>query len=380
MFTIRSPREVHFGWGVIDNLPAAAARCGRRPLLVVGGSSLARSGHLDAVTSALGALGLEPVLFSGVEGDPSVQTIDRAREAFADGACDCVIAIGGGSALDAGKAVAGLCNEAAPTADFVAGAPITAPAAPVIAAATTSGTGSEVTHVSVITDPATHLKVGIRSDGMMPAVSFVDPALTLTVPPTQTAHTGLDAFTQAIESYISLGANPFSDPLALEAAVLTGRFVRAAYADGSDRDAREGMARGSMFAGLALASARLGLVHGIAHPLGALYGIAHGHACALLLPYVMEFNAGVCEARLATVARALAITGAPNDTVAALALLTWTRNLCAALGCFQPLAGYGLKRDDYPAIIEATLASGSTRSNPRPVAADDVSRLLDAAM
>lgn len=377
MFTIRCPKEVHFGWGAIEKLPEAAARCGRRPLVVVGGYSLARAGVLETLLTALTDRGLEPTVFSGVEGDPSVQTVDRGRALYHQAGCDCVIAVGGGSALDAGKAIAGLCNETEPTSAFVSGAAITAPAAPVIAAATTSGTGSEVTHVSVLTDPATHLKVGIRADGMMPAASFVDPALTLTVPPVQTAHTGLDAFTQAVESYVSLGANPYSDPLALEAAVLTGSSVRAAVADGSDRDARERMALGSMLAGLALASARLGLVHGIAHPLGALYGIAHGHACALLLPHVIEFNAGVCEARFATVARALGLIATDNDTLATLRLVTWTRDLCAALDCAQPLAELGLRHADYPAIIEATLASGSTRSNPRPVTSADVVRILD---
>jgi alcohol dehydrogenase class IV len=209
-----------------------------------------------------------------------------------------------------------MCREAAPTAEFIGGREFAASACPVIAAATTSGTGSEVTHVSVLTDPLKRLKVGVRTDGMMPTVAFVDPALTLSVPPAQTAFTGLDAFTQAVEAYVSVGANPYSDPLALEAALQTGRFVRAAYRDGQDRAAREGMALGSMLAGLALASARLGLVHGIAHPLGALYGLAHGQACALLLPHVMEFNAPVCEARFGNLARLLNVTQSRNDTLA----------------------------------------------------------------
>jgi alcohol dehydrogenase class IV len=308
-----------------------------------------------------------------------VETVDRARAAFAEGACDCVIAVGGGSVLDVGKAVAGLCHETAPAAEFVAGKPTTAPACPVIAAPTTAGTGSEVTPVSVLSDHAQRLKVGVRSDGMMPAVAFVDPALTLSVPPAQTAYTGLDAFTQAVESYVSVGANPYTDPLALEAAVLTAGSVRAAYRDGQDREARTSMALGSMLAGLALASARLGLVHGIAHPLGLLYGLAHGQACALLLPHVMEHNAAPCEARFATLARALGVTQSPNDTLATVALIVWTRELCAALGCWQPLSQVGLREADYPVIIEATLASGSTRSNPRPVTEAAVRRLLDSA-
>ena len=155
--------------------------------------------------------------------------------------------------------------------------------------------------------------------------------------------------------------------------------MRKAYDHGADREARESMALGSMLAGLALASARLGLVHGVAHPLGALYGLAHGEACALLLPHVMEFNAGVVERKFAILARALGLTSTPNDTEATYKLIVWTRELCAGLGCLRDFRGFGLRREDYPAIVEAALASGSTKSNPRKVTEADVVRLLDRA-
>jgi len=320
------------------------------------------------------------VLFEGIEHDPSVETIDHGREAFRGAGCDAMIALGGGSVLDAGKAIAGLADQSVPTRDFLDGRPIRSRSYPIIACPTTAGTGSEVTHVAVLTDSSRRLKASIRTEGMMPAVAIVDPELTVSMPPEHTAHTGLDAFTQAVESYVSAGANPFSDLLALDAATRIGRWLRAAYDDGNSREARESMALGSMLAGLALASARLGLVHGIAHPLGALYGLEHGKACALLLPLVMEFNAGVSEGRFARLARELGLTDTPNDTEAAYHLIVWTRELCAGLGCLRPLREVGLRRDDYPAIVGATMASGSTKSNPRKVTEEDVVRLLDRGM
>ena len=380
MFTIRCPREVIFGWEVTAQLPEAAAKLGQRPMVAIGGGSLKASGKLDDILDGLTAADLSPTVFEGIEHDPSVETIDRGREVFKEADCDSMIAIGGGSVMDAGKAIAGLASEDAPTAEFVAGKDITAPGYPIICCTTTSGTGSEVTHVAVLTDKSRNVKASIRTEGMMPTVAFVDPELTVSMPPEQTAFTGLDAFTQAVESYISVGANAFSDPLALEAATRTGKWLRAAYKDGANREARENMALGSMLAGLALASARLGLVHGIAHPLGALYGLAHGEACALLLPHVMEFNADVAEVKFATLARSIGITDTQNDTQAAYALIVWTRDLCAALGCLRPFAEFGLKREDYAAIVEAAMASGSTKSNPRGVREEDVERLLDGGI
>lgn len=379
-FVTRGPQEIVFGCGAVAQLAERATALGAAPMLVVGSGALRASGRLDGLLGALAAAGLRTSLFEGVESDPSVQTVDRGRAAFVREGCDCVLAVGGGSVLDVAKAIAGLAREDGPTAEFVAGRAIRAEAYPVVAAPTTSGTGSEVTHVSVLTDPERRLKASIRTDGMMPRVALVDPELTLSMSPETTAHTGLDAFVQAIESYLSLGANPFSDALALDAAVRIGEWIRAAYQDGSDLEAREHMACGSMMAGLALASARLGLVHGIAHPLGALYGLPHGKACALLLPHVLEFNAPVCDSKMAQLSRALGVSQRSSDVEAAYSLVVWTRELCAELGCWMAFGDFGLREEDFDEIIEATLASGSTKSNPRKVKAEDVRRLLRGAM
>ncbi len=379
-FVIRSPREVLFGWNAIRELPGAAKKLGSRPLVVIGGGSIRRGGLLDGVLEGLRDHGLKPFLFEGVGHDPSVEIIDLGREAFARDACDLVIGLGGGSVMDAAKAIAGLANEDAPTAEFVGGREISPDCVPNICCTTTSGTGSEVTHVSVLTDPERRLKASIRTEGMMPSVAIVDPALTLSVPPEQTAFTGLDALTQALESYLSRGDNPFSDHLALEAAVRISAWLPVAYTEGDNREARENMSLGSMFAGLALASARLGLVHGIAHPLGALYGLAHGEACALLLPYVLEFNAPVRAPKMAMAARAMGISAELNDDDATVELIEWTERLCEEMGCRRRFAEFGLKHEDYPAIIEATMASGSSKANPRIVREEDVVALLDKAM
>lgn len=380
-FTVRSPREIIVGWGAIGELGKLTAGLGKRPMLVVGGGSLRKSGRLEGIVRELEALGLHVTVFEGIEHDPSTETIDRGREEFLAASCDCLVAIGGGSAMDAGKAIAGLSGETAPTAEFVRGKHITAPVPPIIACTTTSGTGSEVTHVSVLTDKERSVKASIRTAGMMPSVAIVDAELTVSMPREQTAYSGLDAFTQAVESYVSVGANPFSDPLALEAAVRIARWLRTAYERGTHQEARENMATGSMLAGLALASARLGLVHGIAHPLGALYGLAHGEACALLLPYVMEYNAEAARGKFAHLARAMRLVSfSEEDEGAASCLVAWTRELCGVLGCLRPFSQFGLSRADYPAIVEATMASGSSKANPRRVNPEDVVELLDRAM
>ncbi len=380
-FTVRSPREIIVGWGAMAGLGETVAGLGHRPLLVVGGGSLKASGRLAAIMGDLEDAGLSVTLFEGVEHDPSTATIDRGREGFRAAGCDCVVAIGGGSAMDAGKAIAGLSAESTPTAEFVRGLAITAPVPPIVACTTTSGTGSEVTHVSVLTDTQRAVKASIRTAGMMPSVAVVDAELTVSLPRRQTAFSGLDALTQAIESYVSVGANPFSDPPALEATVRIARWLRTACEQGGHQEARENMAVGSMLAGLALASARLGLVHGIAHPLGALYGLAHGEACALLLPYVMEFNAEAGRGKFARLAREANLVAADRpEAEAGATLVAWTRELCEALGCLRPFADFGLKREDYGAIVEAAMASGSTKANPRRVTPEDVVALLDRAM
>jgi alcohol dehydrogenase class IV len=380
-FQFTTAGKIMFGHGSLSLLPKEARSLGSRALLVTGGRSLAASGRLNHIRSSLLEAGVEVLLFDRVEPEPSTDTVDAAICEFCRLKADLVIGIGGGSALDVAKAVAGLAQADCPARDYVAGEEVPPRQVGLIAVPTTSGTGTEVTRVSVLSDKSAGVKVGIRADSWVPDVALVDPDLTLNAPPTITAQTGMDAFVQAIESYISSGANPFTDPFALKAVGLIAASLPAAYRSGSDREARDNMALGSLMAGVALANARLGLVHGLAHPIGARTGAHHGLICALLLNAVLEYNLPSSEHRLAQLAREVGAVRAevPSQDAAA-AFLPFCRNLLHDVGIGSTPEALRVSEDQMPALITETLASGSTKSNPRPVSAEDARAVLEAAL
>jgi len=378
-FALLTPGRALFGCGTIGQVGKEAAGLGSRALLVVGGRSVREAGKLDLVLASLREAGVEPTVFNGVEPEPSIETVDKGREALHTASCYVVVAVGGGSVLDVGKAIGALAHEPEPTEVYHAGREIRAPGIPVIAAPTTSGTGAEVTPNSVLTNPGTNVKASIRGGDLMPTVAIVDPEMTLSMPPEITAYSGLDALTQAIESYTSTGANAVSDLLAREAVRRIAGSLRRAYADGSDLSAREDMALGSLLAGISLASARLGLVHGLAHPVGAAYHIPHGLACAILLPHVMRFNLDAAAPKYALLAADIGLDAA-DQAACARALLEWVEGLCRDLGAARPLAEFGAAEDDIPGTLPAALASGSTKHNPRPVKPEDAAAVLGAAI
>lgn len=371
---LRCAREVFFGVGVRGQLGQHAALLGQRALIVCGRTALRASGTLDELRASVEAAGVGVAVFDEVEAEPSVATVERGRTAFAAEGCDLVVAAGGGSALDVGKAIAALAPLPEPTAHFFAGAEITGQGRPCIALPTTSGTGAEVTPNSVLTDTATGLKASIRGHALLPEIALVDPELTVSCPPDQTTYSGLDALTQAIESYVSLGANPISDAWAEESVRRIAGSLRAAVADGADLEARTDMALGSLLAGLALASARLGLVHGLAHPLGATYHLPHGRVCGALLPAVMRFNEEAAGAKYARLAELLGLGESAS------ALVAWVWRLVEELGADIDFASAGLHAQDFDAIIAPTLASGSTKHNPRPVDEASVREFLVGLM
>ncbi len=369
-FTLRSAREILFGSGTRHQLGEQASALGTRALIVCGRGAPRRGDTIAELTESLSDKGVEATLFAEVEAEPSLDTVERGREAFRAGDCDVIVAIGGGSAMDVGKAIGALSGSPEPLSHFFAGAEIPWPGHPVIALPTTSGTGGEVTPNSVLTDTDTGRKASIRGHTLLPEVAIVDPELTLSLPPAQTAWSGVDALTQAIEAYTSTGATVVSDLLALEATTRIAGSLKTAYLSGDDLAAREHMALGSLLAGLALASARLGLVHGLAHPLGALYHIPHGQVCGILLPHVMEFNLESCREKYARLAAEMGI-GAEAE-----ALLEWVKNLNGELALTESLADFGLQEDDFDRIIPDALSSGSTKHNPRPVTEQDLRELL----
>jgi alcohol dehydrogenase class IV len=368
-FTFQTPPKIVFGWGTIAQLPKEAAALGKRPLLVCG-NSLAKSGALDRILASLTQAGLTPSTHVGVPAEPGLDALKDCMDATGD--CDSVIAVGGGSVLDIAKGAAALAGTGVTAREYFGGVPVPDTGRPLIAVPTTSGTGSEVTWVCVLVDHETRRKASIRGPGMMPAVALVDPELTVTCPSKVTAYSGMDAFVQAVEAYTSSGANPMTDALALQAAKLTGTWVSTAVFQGKHREAREAMALGSMMAGVALNTARLGLVHGLAHPLGAVTGAAHGLLCGLLMPPVMKFNREVSAAKYARVAEVLGILE-PDCTQAEAvsALIDHVRNLNRDLGIPANLSKLGFKAEDLEWVAQETMPSGSSKANPRRVTIEE---------
>jgi len=365
---IRSAKQVVFGTGVRSALGEHAAGFGDSALIVCGRSALRESGALAELQAVLTDAGVRVSVFDQVEAEPSLATVDRGREAFREAGCDVVVAAGGGSALDVGKAIAGLAASSDPTAH---GQEVAGLGKPCITLPTTSGTGAEVTPNSVLTDSESGKKASIRGHGLLPEVALVDPELTVSCPPDQTAYSGLDALTQAIEAFVSTGANPVSAPMAEEAARRIAGSLRQAVADGSNLQAREDMALGSLLAGLALASARLGLVHGLAHPLGAQFHLPHGLVCGALLPWVIDFNFEEAAPQYAYLARALGVGKSAES------LLDWVDGLVSDLDAEIDWVEAGLTRGDFDDIIPPTLGSGSSAHNPRRVDEDNLRRLLE---
>ncbi len=368
--TIRSAKTISFGCGLRSQLGEHASALGRRALVVCGTGAPHRGSTIHDLLGGLCDAGLSSVLFAQVEAEPSLQTVEDGRAALSEGDCDLVVAIGGGSAMDVGKAIGALAGTDEPISTFFSGAPTPGGGVPVIALPTTSGTGAEVTPNSVLSNPENGEKASIRGEGLLPEVAIVDPELTLTLPPTQTAYSGLDALVQAIEAYTSIGANPFSDPLAEEATARIAGSLLNAVDDGTDLAAREDMALGSLFAGLALASARLGLVHGLAHPIGVLYHLPHGQVCGMLMPYVMEYNLEAAGERYARLAERVGAGSTAAD------LPAWFRDLSAQVALPDVFGPFGLTEADFDSIIPPTLASGSSKHNPRKVTEADLREML----
>jgi alcohol dehydrogenase class IV len=358
-FEFATATRILFGEGVLAEVPAAAAALGRRALLVTG-SSPDRAGSLRA---ALHSAGVSTVIFP-VAAEP---TLDLIRSAPRD--CDFVIAFGGGSALDAGKALAALLTNQGDPLDYLEvigrAQPLSFPAAPCIAIPTTAGTGSEVTRNAVLASPEHRVKASLRHAGMLPRLAVIDPALTLDLPRPLTASTGLDALTQLIEPYVSLRANPMTDQFCITGIPAAAAALPRVCRNGGDREARAQMAWASLLGGMALANAGLGAVHGFAAPLGGMWPAPHGAVCAALLPHAMDVNIRAIRARSPEkLARydeiARLLTGRPHAT--ATDGVEWIASLVTSLE-IPPLRTYGVTREALPGLVAKAAQASSMKSN-----------------
>ena len=371
-FEFATAARILFGEGTLRQVPAAAAALGRRALLVTGASP----DRAAPLQKALQAAHVSTVPFA-VPGEP---TLDLIRTAPRD--CDFVIAFGGGSALDAAKALAALFTNPGDPLDYLEviglGHPLTLPAAPCIAIPTTAGTGSEVTRNAVLASPLHRVKAGLRSASMLPRLAVVDPELTYHLPRAITASTGLDALTQLIEPYVSLRANPMTDQFCVEGMRRAASALPRVWENGGDRAARCDMAWASLLGGMALANAGLGAVHGFAAPIGGMWAAPHGAVCAGLLPYVMEVNVRALRARAPEkltrydeVARLL--TGRPHAT--APDGVAWITALCQKLE-IPPLRTYGVAASHLTVLVEKAAQASSMKGNPIVLTEEELREII----
>jgi alcohol dehydrogenase class IV len=363
----RTPGKILFGVGALESLGAEARRLGGRALLVTGRRAMAAAGVTGRSLAILKAAGLDAALFDQVEPEPDVATVDRAREAIRDHRADVVVGLGGGSALDVAKVAAGLANEDAPTRAFHQGRKIARRGLPLVAIPSTSGTGSEMTNNGVISDRERRAKASIRDESLIPAVALVDPEVTVSSPPRVTAMSGVDALVQAVESYLSRFATPMTEALSLRAAEELAAALPAVVACGGDLALRTRAAWGSAMAGLALSNARLGVIHGIAHPVGVRFQVPHGLVCGVLLPAALEFNRPAAPEKFGALERLFG-----EDPAA------YARRLLMECGLPERLTEYRLDPAAFGTIADEALPSGSTQANPRPVTKADIVAMLGA--
>lgn len=364
------PPLIRFAWGCRSETPARMREIGNaRPprTMLVSSASVRKSGVLDGLIDELGkALVAEQV---GVSHDPPLAEVDAIADTLRASGAEAVLAIGGGSVIDAAKAAAAIAPTDLPCAEFYhRGKPVPATALPLVALPTTAGTGAEITKNSVLSDPVANTKKSIRSPFMVPRAALIDPELTLSMSPALTAASGLDALTQAIESYLSLGAQATSQALAIAAVRLLNKWLPVAYADGTDREARTRVAEGSMLSAMAFGESGLGAVHGLAHPIGHLLGLPHGHTCAVILPHVLRWNQPARPRAFAELAAACGETSG-DGFIAAIETLNRRMGIPNTLAQLRP--------EDHADYIVANCRSGSMKANPRPLDDRQVRALLD---
>jgi alcohol dehydrogenase class IV len=366
-FDFATAARIVFGRGSVREVLPAAVAIGKRALVVTGASSERAAPFIRDLTRA----GVSCVPFA-VAGEPTLEVIRQGTAYARLEGCDLVAAMGGGSVLDSGKAVAALLTNAGDPLDYLEvigrGQPLERAAAPCIAIPTTAGTGSEVTRNAVLGSPEHRVKASLRSAGMLPRLAVVDPELTHGLPRPLTASTGLDALTQLIEPYVSSRANPMTDQFCIEGLQVAATALPRAWEHSADGEARESMSWAALLGGLALANAGLGAVHGFAAPLGGVFSAPHGALCAAVLPYAMEVNVRALCARAPEstalrrydeIARLLSggAQASAKDGPA------WVATLCQRLQVPR-LRTYGVEEQHVPELVEAARKTNSMKGNP----------------
>lgn len=373
----------YFGAGCRSVIADEIRKRGLRKVLLVTDKDLIRFGVAAKIEEVLRSAEIPYELFSEVKANPTIGNVRQGVEAFRASGADCMVALGGGSSIDTAKAIGIIANnpEFADVRSLEGTAPTRNRAVPTFAVPTTAGTAAEVTINYVITDEENRRKMVCVDPNDIPTCAVVDCELMMSMPKGLTAATGMDALTHAVESYVTPGAWTMSDMFELKAIELIARHLRAAVENGNDRTAREGMAEAQYIAGMGFSNVGLGIVHSMAHPLGAFYDTPHGVANALLLPYVMEYNAdSPAREKYLGIARAMGVdtTGMSVDQ-GVRAAIDAVRTLSRDIRIPQRLREIGVREEDIPALAEAAFNDVCTGGNPRPTSVEEIEQLYRTA-
>ncbi|WP_425059876.1 1,3-propanediol dehydrogenase [Sporomusa carbonis] len=381
IYQYKMPTELIFGRGAAEQVGKIAASLGAQTAMVVTDPGVTKAGLLQGIIASLEAAKINYIVFDQVESDPSTQLVMNVTEIAKTNNCNLIIGVGGGSALDASKAIAAMVTNPGDISEYAGIGKLKNPTLPVIAIPTTAGTGSEATYWSVLTNKQTKLKAGVGSWYLMPTVALADPLLTLSLPASLTASTGMDALTHAIESYVCTATQPISEAMSEKAIALIGRSLRKAVVNGRDIQAREDMLYASMIAALAFNVTRLGLAHAFVVPAAAYFPIPHGIGNAILLPHVMEFNYLACPEKFAKIAelmgediRGLSVLEAAQKSVTAV------KSLMKDIGIIKGLRQFGVTENDLPHLAEEAAKTGNVPVNPRVANVQDIINIAQKAL
>lgn len=380
-FSYHIPTAIEFGWGSLTRLAGLVKGLNGTRALVVGDPGVLKAGLVERVAGELAAAGIPVVTFTDVESDPDARSVDSGVQLAKSKECDIVVGVGGGSALDVAKVIGLMLTNPGNIRDYAGVDKVERPGVPVIAIPTTSGTGSEMTIWSELSDKEKKTKFGVGSVLNCARVALLDPELTLSLPPTITAATGMDALTHALESYVNKATQPISEAMSEQSMTLIARSLRVAVAQPDNAHARADMLLASTLAAMAFNSTRLGLVHAFAMPLGSRFHIPHGLVNAIMLPVVMRYN---LPGNLGKFARIAEIFGEP---VAGLSLrdaaersVAAVESLKADVGITAKLGQFGMTEADLDGVADEALLSGNVPVNPRQPTREDMKSLLRAEL
>ncbi|MGD8293765.1 MAG: iron-containing alcohol dehydrogenase [Desulfobacterales bacterium] len=381
LFEFQISTKIIYSRGSAGQIGALAKSLGMTKVQIVTDSGVANSGVMPDITGPLEKEGIGFVIFDAIEPNPRIETVDRAVQELTANKCDGVIAIGGGSPIDAAKCVAVLANNPGSAADYLGVDTVKADGLPCICVPTTAGTAAEMTDVAVLSDPDKKLKMGIRSRQIAPTLALLDPTLTLTLPSGPTRDSGLDALTHAIESFISVNAWRATDALTLKAIELVGRHLRTAVHNGGDIEARDAMLTASLMAGMGFHNTKLCLVHAITGPLGGIYDVPHGGSNAIVLPHAMEFLLPGTVEKYVAIARALGenVDGLSPRNAAEKAVSA-VKQLAIDVDLPPGLSAYGVNADDFQEMSESIAGNFMIPLSPRIAGKDDILAILKAAL